>query len=216
VRITRPFYLGQTEVTQGQYRAVTGQVPSYFKGSEDLPLENVSWNDAIAFCNTLSEREGLKPYYRLNTGEPTGSDGYRLPTEAEWEYACRAGSATRYSFGNDAAQLSAFAWFYGNSDNKTHPVGQKRANAWGLFDMHGNVWEWCWDVYKADSYRGSPESDPAGPSVSGPADRVIRGGCWLLDPESARSAARCRNAPEFRSKDLGIRLARSQVQPEAQ
>ena len=121
VRITRPFYLGATEVTQGQYRAVTGQSPSNFKGSDDLPVEMVTWNDAIAFCDKLSE---------LEKGQ-LGGARYRLPTEAEWEYACRGGSTTRYSFGDDAASLGEFAWHDGNSGSKTHPVGQKRPNACG-------------------------------------------------------------------------------------
>ena len=131
VRITRPFYLG-ARGDQGQYRAVTGENPSHFKGSDDLPVEKVSWNDAIAFCNKLSEREGLKPYYQFGAVARSGGEGYRLPTEAEWEYACRAGSTTRYSFGDDAASLGEYAWFNGNSGSKTHPVGQKRPNAWGL------------------------------------------------------------------------------------
>ena len=175
VRITQPFYLGVYQVTQGQYRAVTGANPSHFKGSDDLPVESVSWHDAIAFCNKLSEREGLKPYYQLDAATRSGGEGYRLPTEAEWEYACRAGSTTRYSFGDDAASLGEYAWFNGNSGGKTHPVGQKRPNAFGLYDMHGNVWEWCWDVYAAYN-ANSPGADPDGPS--GASGRVIRGGCW--------------------------------------
>ena len=178
VRITRPFYLGATEVTQGQYRAVTGQSPSYFKGSDDLPVEQVSWNDAIAFCDKLSE---------LEKGS-LGGARYRLPTEAEWEYACRGGSTTRYSFGDDAARLGEFAWYNGNSDGKTHPVGQKRPNAWGLYDMHGNVWEWCQDGYEKDYYGHSPDADPLGPSQA--SARVIRGGGWRFFPQHARSASR--------------------------
>src|SRR5262249_9559980 len=116
VRITRPFYLGTTELTQGQYRAVTGVNSSEFKGSDDLPVESVQWTDAIVFCNKLSAKEGLKPYYKPGTsGAPSGGDGYRLPTEAEWEYACRAGSTTSYSFGDDAARLAEYAWFGSNS-----------------------------------------------------------------------------------------------------
>ena len=141
VRITRPFYLGTTEVTQGQYRAVTGANPSDFKGSDDLPVEEVSWNDALAFCNKLSEREGLKPYYQSGAGAHSGGEGYRLPTEAEWEYACRARSTTKYSFGDDAARLGEYARYDGNSKSKTHSVGRKHPNAFSLHDMQGNVWE---------------------------------------------------------------------------
>jgi formylglycine-generating enzyme required for sulfatase activity len=208
VRITRPFYLGATEVTQGQYRAVSGENPSHYKSSDDLPVEMVSWNDAIAFCNRLSEREGLKPFYKLSALEESSGDGYRLPTEAEWEYACRAGSTTRFSFGDDDASLEEYGWFLGNSDVKTHPVGQKRANAFGLYDMHGNDWEWCWDGYDKDYYRQSPGADPLGPSQA--AGRVIRGGSWAYDPRSGRSANRNSNAPGYRKYTLGFRVARVQ------
>jgi formylglycine-generating enzyme required for sulfatase activity len=208
VRITRPFYLGLTEVTQGQYRAVTGQSPSHFKGSDDLPVESVSWNDAIAFCNKLSELEGLKPYYQFGTVAESGGEGYRLPTEAEWEYACRGGNPARYSFGNDLAALGDYAWFFHNSGKQTHPAGQKRANGFGLFDMHGNVYEWCWDGYDANYYAQSPVDDPRGPS--GAADRVFRGGSWSLLPQYGRAANRYRDAPGNRSLALGFRLARVQ------
>ncbi|MHC5541803.1 formylglycine-generating enzyme family protein, partial [Singulisphaera rosea] len=163
VRITRPFHLGVTEVTQGQYRAVTGQNPSQFKGSDDLPVENVSWEDAVAFCKMLNEREKAQ----------LGGDYYRLPTEAEWEYACRAGSTKRYSFGDDEAGLGEFAWFEANSKGKTHPVGEKRPNAFGLNDMFGNVWEWCQDWYDEDYYGQSGNADPLGPPRA--AFRVDRG-----------------------------------------
>jgi formylglycine-generating enzyme required for sulfatase activity len=205
VQIARPFYLGATEVTQGQYRAVTGENPSSFKGSDDLPVEQVSWNDAIAFCNKLSEREGLKPYY-LGGGAQSGGEGYRLPTEAEWEYACRAGATTRFSFGDADTSFGEYAWFDGNSASKTHPVGQKRPNAWGLFDMHGNVWEWCWDGYDEKYYATSPGVDPPGPS--GAADRVNRGGCWDYYPQVGRAANRHGYAPGCRDFDLGLRVAR--------
>jgi serine/threonine protein kinase len=137
VRITKAFSLGIHEVTQGQYQAVMGETPSSFKGSDDLPVENVSWLDAIKFCNRLSEREQRVAYYRIDGAdfEVAGGNGYRLPTEAEWEYACRAGSATVYPFGNDAGNLGEHAWYDSDSASKTHPVGQKRPNAWGLYDM---------------------------------------------------------------------------------
>jgi formylglycine-generating enzyme required for sulfatase activity len=208
VRLPQPFYLGVYPVTQGQYREVTGANPSCFQGLDDLPVEQVSWNNAIAFCNKLSEREGLKPYYQLGTGAQLGGEGYRLPTEAEWEYAARAGSTTQYSFGDDAASPGEYGWFNGNSGGKTHPVGQKRPNAFGLFDMHGNVWEWCWDGYDPAFYASSPGVDPDGPSQA--AARVFRGGSWYHSPRHARSANRHWRTPEDWSNDLGFRLARFQ------
>jgi formylglycine-generating enzyme required for sulfatase activity len=210
VRITQPFCLGATSVTQGQYRAVTGASPSHFKGSDDLPVEEVCWYDAIVFCNKLSEREGLKPFYQNGTGFRLGGEGYRLPTEAEWEYACRAGSQTRFSFGDDPASLGEYGWFDGNSGHKTHPVGQKRPNAWGLYDMHGNVWEWCDDWFEANYYANSPGADPLGPSEA--ADRVSRGGSWYNDPLYCRAATHGWRTPGKRYYDLGFRLARAPVQ----
>src|SRR5262249_50631109 len=142
VTITRPFYLGSRPVTQAQYQAVMGNNPSHFKGSPDLPVECVSWFDAIAFCNKLSEKENRMPCYRSDNAAVRffgGNDGYRLPTEAEWEYACRAGSSTLYPFGDDPSALGEYAWNDKNSDGKTHAVGQKKPNAWGLHDMLGNV-----------------------------------------------------------------------------
>jgi formylglycine-generating enzyme len=188
-------------------------------------VDKVSWLDAIDYCNALSGKEGLTPFYRVQ-GETVevpdwNGTGYRLPTEAEWEYACRAGSTTRYSFGDDAAGLGAFAWYSGNSRTnvgkfqnvrQSHPVGQKRPNAWGLYDMHGNVEEWCWDGYEvADYSKKPPAADPLGPSQA--ASRVNRGGCWRLSPQSCRSAFRNGHAPGNRSPLLGFRVARVQSGP---
>jgi formylglycine-generating enzyme required for sulfatase activity len=207
VEIARPFSLGDREVTQRQYMDVMGVNPSYFKGSDDLPVEMVSWLDAVTFCTKLSEKEGRTPCYRINGEEVTVVDGngYRLPTEAEWEYACRAGSTTRYPFGDNESDLGESAWFDGNADRKTHPVGQKRPNRWGLYDMLGNVWEWCQDGYDAGYYAKSPTTDPPGPS--GASTRVTRGGSWIYDPANCRPAFRFRGAPEARDRDLGFRLA---------
>jgi formylglycine-generating enzyme required for sulfatase activity len=211
VRITWPFYLGVHEVTQGQYRAVMGQDPSHFKGSDDLPVESISWDDAIAFCNKLSEREGLKPCYPSGAGAQSGGTGYRLPTEAEWEYACRAGSKTRYGFGDTAARLGEFAWCRDNSDGKTHPVGQKLPNDWGLYDMRGNVGEWCGDWYEEGYYRNSPGADPLGPSLG--TARVFRGlGCHVI-PRNTRAAHRSRRVPGKKFEFIGMRVARVRPGP---
>ncbi len=220
VRIS-PFYLGMTEVTQGQYAAVMRNNPSHFsqtgggigqvfgQPTDRLPVENVSWLDAIKFCNALSKKDVLKAYYEIageNVRVPNKSaSGYRLPTEAEWEYACRAGTTTRYSFGDDPRELGGYAWHSGNSGGMTHPVGQRRRNAFGLYDMHGNVWEWCWDLYDSAYYARSPVDDP--PGASGGSLRVFRGGCWGYDPGRCRSA-RCNGcAPGYRYSDVGFRLA---------
>ena len=226
VRITRPFYLGVYEVTQAQCEAVMGTTPSHFSATGDgkdkvagqatdrHPVEWVSWLDAVKFCNKLSEMEGRPAFYEIDGEMVRVPDwnraGYRLPTEAEWEYACRANApnVTRYSFGNDAAGLGEFAWYCGNSGDKTHPVGEKRPNALGLFDMHGNVWEWCWDRYGADYYKQSGEDNPTGPD--GALSRVYRGGGWDYYPRDACSANRNKSSPGFRDRDLGFRLAQVQ------
>jgi formylglycine-generating enzyme required for sulfatase activity len=182
---------------------VTGQSPSQFKGPDDLPVESVSWDDAIAFCSKLSEREGLKPFYLAGQAATSGGDGYRLPTEAEWEYACRAGSTTRYHFGDEAGSLGEYAWFEGNSGARTHPVGQRRPNAFGLFDMHGNVGEWCFDAFSPSPGLAAP------PSPDGlPPPRVIKGGAWASDPGPLRSAARSAVPPDHKDKTIGFRIAR--------
>jgi formylglycine-generating enzyme required for sulfatase activity len=199
VRITRSFYLGVYEVTQRQYRAITGEDPGGIDETDDYPVVNVSWTDAIAFCNRLSEREGLKTYYQFGADVKSGTEGYRLPTEAEWEYACRAGSMTKYSSGD--------YWDHGNAGRMIHPVGQRRPNAWGLYDMHGNVREWCLDWYDPGYYAQSQDADPLGPPKA--ADRVNRGGSWDVHPRYCRSAYRDGLSPEYRSTYVGFRVARA-------
>jgi formylglycine-generating enzyme required for sulfatase activity len=228
VRITRPFYLGVYEITQAQYEAVMGNNPSEIskngfhkdkvagQSTDQHPVETVSWLDAVRFCNKLSELEGRKPFYEIDGNNVRVPDwngpGYRLPTEAEWEYACRgnAPTPTRYSFGDEAASLGEYAWFgedyYGKG--ATHPVGQKRHNGFGLFDPHGNVWEWCWDGYDASYYRRSPVDDPRGPEAD--VYRVTRGGSWYDAPRFARSAQRYGYYSKTQNVIRGFRLARSQ------
>ncbi len=212
VKIARPFFLGTHPVTQGQYEAIMGSNPSHFKGSDDLPVETVSWLDAVSFCNKMSEKDKRTPFYRINGTDvaDVGGNGYRLPTEAEWEYACRAGMAGLFPWGDDIGKQGEHAWFSNNSDGKAHPVGQKRPNAWGLYDMLGNVWEWCADWYDWKYYASSPSVavDPPGPPKA--SSRVSRGGGWGIEPRYARSAYRNGRAPEFRRFNLGFRLARVQ------
>jgi formylglycine-generating enzyme required for sulfatase activity len=186
VRITKAFELGKYEVTQAQWEAAMGSTPSNFKGA-DRPVEQVSWNDAQEFLSKLNER---KDGYR-----------YRLPTEAEWEYAARAGTT-----GDNTGNLDSVAWYASNSGGQTHPVGEKQANAWGLYDMLGNVWEWCQDWYDANYYRNSPAEDPQGPS-SGRL-RVLRGGSWYDDSRYVRVAFRDRNDPGNRNYIFGFRCVR--------
>ncbi len=162
-------------VTQYEYQRVMGENPSRFHGDDRLPVESVSWFDAIEFCNRLSGLEGLEPYYDIDDivrkhVRVSGGSGYRLPTEAEWEYACRAGTTTRWCCGDDPEQLTEHAWFGENSGSRTHPVGQKLPNAWGLYDMHGNVWEWCGDWF--DKYARAVAKDPTGPAAAAP--RLLR------------------------------------------
>ena len=201
VTISKDYYLGVHEVTQAQYEKVMGTKPSYFQGDEikgsstNNPVESVSWLDAVEFCKKLSDLPEEKAAGRV----------YRLPTEAEWEYACRAGSKSAYSFGESSKSLGDYAWFDGNSNNQTHPVGEKKANAWGLYDMHGNVWEWCSDWY--GEYPNGAVSDPVGPRPRKGSHRVIRGGSWCHEAAYCRSAYRYRYVPQDQDDLFGFRVA---------
>jgi uncharacterized repeat protein (TIGR01451 family) len=193
VNIEKAFHMGKYEVTQKQWRAIMGDNPSWFMGGDSLPVEWVSWNEVQEFIKKLNEKEG--------------TDKYRLPSEAEWEYACRAGTITRYSFGDSESKLGDYAWYSDNSDKKTHPVGQKKPNSWGLYDMHGNVWEWVQDSWH-DGYNGAPADGSAWEGDG--ADRVIRGGCWHDFARSCRSANRVHVGPGLSYRDLGFRLLKEQ------
>jgi len=219
MKISRGFYMGKYEVTQAEYEAVMGKNPSRFKG-DNLPVEQVSWYDAVEYCNARSRKEGLTPAYTIDKSrsDPNNQDkddavrwvvtwnrnanGYRLPTEAEWEYACRAGTTTAYSSGSSVDNAG---WYDGNSGGKNHPVGQKQANAWGLYDMHGNVLEWCWDW--ADYYSSGAQTDPAGASSG--VKRILRGGSWRYLAQDLRSAYRNADDPDDRY-DYGFRVVRPQ------
>lgn len=189
VTISRPFYLGRYEVTQAQWQSVMGTRPSEPAGP-DLPVDMVSWDDCGQFLARLGERLG----------------GLRLvlPTEAQWEYACRAGSTTNWSFGDDIEQFGEHGWFDLNSGGVPHPVGGRKPNAWGLHDMHGNVWEWCAD-WKAP-YAAGPATDPAGP-VASEGVRAIHGGSWRNSRALARSAYRFGSVPAGRHITVGFRVA---------
>lgn len=193
------FLMDTQEMTQAAWEKIAKEEalpnPSHFKG-EGLPVEQVTWPQAARFCNARSRYEGLKPCYNEDTAEcDFDADGYRLPTEAEWEYACRAGTESDYSFGSDPRKLGDFAWFADNSGKRTHPVGQKKANAWGLFDMHGNVAEWCNDVFDKDDYKSGSDKNPRGPADG--KENVLRGGSWKSPGEATRSAYRLGETPGF-------------------
>jgi formylglycine-generating enzyme required for sulfatase activity len=233
------FYMGRYEVTQKEWTEVMGNNPSRFKG-DNFPVEMVSWYDAVEYCNRRSIREGLTPAYTIDKGrsDPNnrsendtvkwlvtwnrGADGYRLPTEAEWEYACRAGTGTRYYNGDQEETLIQIGniadatWKTKNPGwtgvegrdgyPETAPVGMFLPNAWGLYDMIGNVWEWCWDWY--GNY-GGPQTDPAGPSSG--SGRVRRGGSWYGYAPNLRSAFRGVDPPYSRADHRGFRLVRPQT-----
>ena len=194
VTISKPFYMGVYTVTQEQYRQVLGVNPSQFGGAQ-YPVETVSWDDAMEFCKKLSQKTGKT---------------VRLPTEAQWEYACRAGSKTRFSYGDDDdyGKLDDYAWYRVDISvqvaGTTHPVGLKKPNNWSLYDMHGNVHQWCSDWY-ADSYANAVKTDPTGPASG--SSRVLRGGSWYFHPNVCRSATRFGRNPGSRNYLIGFRVS---------
>ncbi|MFC1561009.1 SUMF1/EgtB/PvdO family nonheme iron enzyme [Candidatus Latescibacterota bacterium] len=201
------FEMSTTEITQGQYTAIMGSNPSYFTGDDNLPVEMVDWYDAVKFCNRLSDRVGLEQCYDESTWECDFSKtGFRLPTEAEWEYACRAGTTTKYYTGDTESDLARAGWYSGNSGSKAHPVGQKESNAWGLYDMHGNIWEWCHDWYDSEYYTKSPTNNPTG--IQSGLYRVNRGGRWDYSAGGCRSAMRAGHDPNLKHNTLGFRIVR--------
>ena len=216
VRLTRPLLLAATEVTQALWEAVMGQNPGYFAGCPDCPVDRINWYDALTFCNRLSRLRGLTPAYGREGDRilwNPEADGYRLPTEAEWEYACRAGTTTAFHTGDcldpELANFDGYqplAGCYGGlSRGEPIAVGNLTANRWQLYDMHGNLAEWCWDRY--GPYPTTDTTDPRGPEA-GPL-RVVRGGCWQNSSQRCRSANRQTMPPERRLDMIGLRLART-------
>ena len=212
---TKPFYLGKHEVTQAEWKKVTGNSPSNLKGDRN-PVEKVSWDDCQEFIKKLStslrspssgltsSKAGRGAWSEGRAGhESSGRFCFGLPTEAQWEYACRAGATTRFSFGDRDDHSSDYAWYFVNANRKTHPVGQKKPNAWGLYDMHGNVWEWCDDRY--GEYATGSVKDTVGPSSG--VHRVFRGGSWYTAARYCRAAFRGWDWPRSRNIGRGLRLA---------
>jgi len=195
------FYIDKCPVTQQHYERVMGNNPSKWK-SERNPVERLRWAEAARFCNKCSEIDGLTPCYDTESFEcDFDADGYRLPTEAEWEYACRAGKQTKYFFGDDPAVLPQFAWLKANSEGRARPVGTKLPNDWGLYDMHGNVWEWCNDYYGENYYKEGPKKDPRGPATG--KLRVMRGGAWDSNAQKCRAAYRFKEYPSYADACFG-------------
>ncbi len=214
VELTQPYVMMETEVTQGQYQAVMGENPSGLTGGPEAvqwPVENVTWFDAVKYANRLSQAEGIEECYRIVGTEVSWEKkqrckGYRLPTEAEWEYAARAGQKTVYAGSGKADEVG---WYSGNSKGQTHPVKQKNANDWKLYDLSGNVWEWVWDWY--GDYQEKEQRDPVGPPKADASDaaRVVRGGGWGYGAGGMRVANRGGYAPGYRLGAQGFRLVRS-------
>jgi formylglycine-generating enzyme required for sulfatase activity len=193
--VVSSFCIDKYLVTQEEYERVMGKNPSRWKADKN-PVEQVRWSDAVRYCNARSRAEGLEPCYDLETWQCNfDAEGYRLPTEAEWEYACRAGTDTAYFFGDAPSKLPDYAWFEDNAGGQPRPVGQKLPNPWGLYDMHGNVWEWCNDFYKVDYYQQAPQENPKGPKTG--ETKVVRGGAWKFSADSCRSGYRYNEDPGY-------------------
>jgi len=207
------FQISATEITQAQFKSVMGYNPSYFTDNDNLPVEKASWFEAVIFCNKLSTLVGLDSCYITTEEEDYfgqkhrkcdfSKNGFRLPAEAEWEYACRAGTTTNYYTGDNESDLDLAGWYRKNCDHRTHPVAQKKPNAWGLYDMHGNVWEWCNDWYY-QNYNNSSSNNPTGPESGH--DHVLRGGSWPDNAGYCRSANRCMIRPSYKNFGIGFRV----------
>jgi len=205
------FLMDRYETVQRDYVRLMGTNGSLFQGDDNRPAEMVSWNYAAMYCNERSRDEGLEPCYNDDTSCNFEANGYRLPSEAEWEYACRAGSDGRYGFGDDPGLLEKHAWLKDNSAKTTHPVGTKKPNAWGLYDMHGNVAEWCNDIYTENAYASHAAANPRGPAEG--EKYVLRGGSWASSADACQSAYRAADTPGFADacfprQTLGFRCVR--------
>ncbi|MDR0609849.1 MAG: formylglycine-generating enzyme family protein, partial [Planctomycetaceae bacterium] len=222
VQITRNLFVGVYPVTQGEFLQLMGFNPSITTDNELCPADSVTWYSAVEYCNKMSELEELPPFYELKAVKKRtagtiekadvlllGGNGYRLLTESEWEYTCRAGSITPWCYGDQVMDVGDYAWYYDNSSMETHPVGEKKPNSWGLFDMHGNVMEWCHDWYGEFYYQqcSEDEENPTGPQEG--TAKVLRGGAWQFGAEATRCAYRNSSSPDTSSGVIGFRVCRN-------